>query len=57
MPGSTPTHYTFRVNRSVEAFGVMFRPDAEYTTTASIHDQLKEVAADAIVSAVPVIME
>lgn len=57
MPGSAPTHYTFRVNRSVEACGVMFRPDAEYTTTAAIHEKLKEVAADAIVSAVPAIME
>ena len=57
MPGSKPTHYNFRVNRSVEVLGIMFKPDAEYTATAAIHDKLKEVAADAIVSATPVIME
>lgn len=57
MPSNKPTHYSFKVNRSVEVFGVMFKPDAEYTTTAAIHEKLKEVAADAIVSAVPVIME
>lgn len=57
MPGSKPTHYNFRVNRSVEVLGIMFKPDADYTATAAIHDKLKEVAADAIVSATPVIME
>lgn len=53
----TPTHYKLNVNRSVEVAGIRFRPDAEYTVTAAIHNQIKEAAADAIASAAPLIME
>ena len=56
MPGK-PTHYNFKVNRSVEVLGIMFKPDADYTATAAVYDKLKEAAVDAIVSATPAIME
>lgn len=52
-----PTHYEMKINRSVEVLGIMFKPDAEYTVTAEMYDKFKEVAADAVVSAVPTIME
>lgn len=52
-----PTHYRMTVNRPVEASGIMFKPDARYTVKAAVHDKIKEVAADAIASAEPMLME
>ena len=52
-----PTHYDLKINRSVEVANIMFKPDAEYTVTAEIYDKIKEAAADAVTSAVPLIME
>lgn len=52
-----PTHYEMKINRSVEVAGIMFKPDAEYTVTAEIYAMFRQVAADAIASAVPLIME
>jgi hypothetical protein len=52
-----PTHYRMKVNRPVEASGIVFKPDARYTVKAAIHDRIKEVAADAIASAEPMFME
>ena len=48
-----PSHYKLTVNRPVETFGVIFNPGDRYTVKAAVHDKIKEIAADAIASAVP----
>lgn len=52
-----PTHYRMTVNRPIEASGIVFKPDARYTVKAAVHDAIKEMAADAIASADPMLME
>lgn len=52
-----PTHYTLTVNRPVAAVGVTFNPGARYTVKAAVHDKITEIAADAIASAEPQIVE
>lgn len=54
---NSPTHYKLTVNRPIEASGIMFKPDARYTVKAAVHDKIKEVAADAIASVEPMIVE
>lgn len=52
-----PTHYRMTVNRPIEASGIVFKPDARYTVKAAVYDVIKEMAADAIASADPMLME
>lgn len=53
----SPTHYRLTVNRPFEVSGIMLKPDARYTVKAAVHDQIRDIAADAIASAEPMIVE
>ncbi len=52
-----PTHYRMTVNRPVSASGMNFNPGSKYKVKATVHDAIKETAADAIASAEPMLLE
>ncbi len=53
----TPTHYKMTVNRPIEVAGITFKPRANYTVKAAVHDEIKQNHAAAVVKAEPMVRE